>query len=746
MRRRGEGEEEVFNQREDKEPGEEAEREVKEGEEEEKERKVSEKELMATEGEEEEQVKPESRLEVEEEQEVQREGDEFENNKETIADKRQSKDAKSLEAKDEQKKSRKRRGKKQNERVKNRRGAKDVGERIEEEKHNQIQEVTVMSSEESSTLSEPPFGLMNSSDLSDPIYLGCGGTGMYCPPVPIPLLYSSQPPIPIQPAPAQPHGTKRPHSPLLPQQGPQPLEMEITQVYSTRRSIRYSTRGRGRALSFSLLPGIETVDNCLLPPAPKKKTRTLYSTDQLEHLEALFQEDHYPDAEKRKVIAASVGVTPQRIMVWFQNRRAKWRKVERSITAKVEHRQSRCSSSPLHPQINPPLPTVSSNSKGAPCFSGHFTTKLPQLAPAAPSFPILSNQTPPSYNKLLASISSPGQSRVRDGGQHQLSSQGGLTEYHPRPMHSPPPLRRASLPLFTTTYNASNPTTPLLNTPAHTPPLFLDALEGGSTLAHRDTQSLQTDTSSLFNFGEKLDYLMSSQQNNALSYQLQTSYPTNQPQHQPQASLSHMAYLTPSPYLTPNPSDSNPTSYLTFGPGGNSTGVVTYSTGGHAYFQSQSTGQILLQSTGHHGGVTAYQSYPWSNMYNQQNMHQRTQCPPAYPASLGAARDHQPLSSTLPAPSFFPRGDHGLLHANSQCSSHTQTTSSTTTVLPPVSTLRPPHLRAESTPPKVASLLPSQASPTSPESPPVPPCVKIEYDSPREIHSHFHCDFSPIHF
>lgn len=38
-------------------------------------------------------------------------------------------------------------------------------------------------------------------------------------------------------------------------------------------------------------------------------------SDQLEHLEALFQEDHYPDAEKRKIIAASVGVTPQRIMV-----------------------------------------------------------------------------------------------------------------------------------------------------------------------------------------------------------------------------------------------------------------------------------------------------------------------------------------------------------------------------------------------------------------------------------------------
>lgn len=107
--------------------------------------------------------------------------------------------------------------------------------------------------------------------------------------------------------------------------------------------------------------------------------------------------------------------------------------------------------------------------------------------------------------------------------------------------------------------------------------------------------------SPLFDFGEKLDYLNSSLQNSALSYQLQASYPTSQPQHQPQASLTRMAYLTPSPYLTPNPPDSNPTSYLTFAPGGNSAGMVTYSTGGHAYFQSQNTGQILLQSAGHHG-------------------------------------------------------------------------------------------------------------------------------------------------
>ncbi|XP_029299265.1 uncharacterized protein nobox [Cottoperca gobio] len=747
-RRRREEEEEVFNQTEDEEAGEETDREEEAGDED-KEKKVvvSEKELMATEGEEDEQVNPESRLGAEE---VQTEDNKIENKKQTITDKQEDKETKSVEDKYEKKKSRKRQDKKQSEQVRNRKGLKDVSERFEEEKECQIHEVSAMSSEESSALSEPPIGLINSCNLSDPVFLGCGGTGPYCPPVPLPLLYSSQPPVPIQSAPPQPHGTKRPHSPLLPhshpEQGPQPLEMEINQVYSTRRSIRYSNRGRGRALSFPLLQGLETVDSCLPPPPPKKKTRTLYSTDQLEHLEALFQEDHYPDAEKRKVIAASVGVTPQRIMVWFQNRRAKWRKMERSMTARVDHRQSRAgfsiSSPPFH-QINPAL---APNSKGVPCFSNPFATKLPQLAPAAPSFSTLSNQTPPSYSNLLAILNSPGQSRGRDVGQHQLSSQGGLAVYHPRLIHSPPPLRRASLPLFTSTYNPANPAPPLLNTLAHTPPLFLDALESGSAYAHRDTQALQTDTSSLFDFGEKLDYLTSGQQNNPLSYQLQTSYPSSQPQLQPQASLPRMAYLTPSPYLTPNPPDSNPTSYLTFGPGGNSTGMVTYSTGGHSYFQSQNAGQILLQSAGHHGGITAYQSYPWGNMYSQPAIHQRTQCPPTYPGSLGGAQDHQsPSSNTLPPPSFFPRGDHGPPHANSQYSSHTSSSSSTT-VLPPVSTLQPSRLRAAITPTKAASLLPTHVSPASPDSSPVPPYVKMEYDSPREIHSHFHCDFSPNHF
>ncbi|XP_037548753.1 homeobox protein NOBOX [Nematolebias whitei] len=712
-RRRGEGDEEVSNQRGNEETREVAEREETNGREERKENKVvgSKKELMAR-GDEEEQGKPGRCLEDGESQDVQTEGkEEEEASKEINSDKKETKVTK----KGEQKKGRKRRGKKQSEQVRNRRAGKDANKKAEEEKKGETQEVSVMVSEENLALLEPSVSLLSNCDLSDQVYLSFGGTELYCPPIPAPLLYS-QPPASIQPAAPQSHKTKRPRSPpqphSLPQQSSQALEMEITQVYSTRRSVRYSKRGR----SLPLLPGSENVD--LLLPAPKKKTRTLYSTDQLEHLEALFQDDHYPDADKRKLIAASVGVTPQRIMVWFQNRRAKWRKVH-SITAKAESMQSICS--PNHNALN----ALTCYRNGPLSFSGHFAATLPQPAPAA-SFP---TQTPPSFSSLLDTLNSPGHCRGRDVGQHQLSSQGSLPEFHPRPMHSPPPLRRASLPLFTPAYNPISPNPPLLNTPAHTPPLFLDALESGSSLAHCDSQSLQTDTSSLFDFAEKLNYQTSGQQSSTLSYQI--SYPTGQQQ----PSLPHMTYLTPSPYLTPNPPDSNPTTYLTFGPGGNSSGVVTYSTGGQTYFPSQRAGQILLQSAGHNGGMPVYPSYPWGNLYSQTAVHQRA--PSTFSASLVSSLDHQaPSTSSLPLPSFVPQGDRGSSHLNLQHSSHTRTHTETST------TLRTPSLRAETTPNKVSSLLSSPAK----ESLAAPPCVKLEYDSPREIHSHFHCDFSPIHF
>lgn len=53
----------------------------------------------------------------------------------------------------------------------------------------------------------------------------------------------------------------------------------------------------------------------LLLPHHSLSSRKFLLPDQLEELEKIFQEDHYPDSDKRREIAQTVGVTPQRIMV-----------------------------------------------------------------------------------------------------------------------------------------------------------------------------------------------------------------------------------------------------------------------------------------------------------------------------------------------------------------------------------------------------------------------------------------------
>ncbi|XP_066213395.1 homeobox protein ESX1 [Saccopteryx leptura] len=117
----------------------------------------------------------------------------------------------------------------------------------------------------------------------------------------------------------------------------------------------------------------------------RRRFRTVFSALQLQELETIFEENQYPDLFARVLIAEHLNLVEATVQVWFQNRRAKWKRQQREMMYRNLIAVPRDPS--MEDTFDGPyatIPTLEPTIRWGPRMSCQFVTPGPHLTPIPP--------------------------------------------------------------------------------------------------------------------------------------------------------------------------------------------------------------------------------------------------------------------------------------------------------------------------------------------------------------------------